>query len=140
MAVIKDRFKDWDILVVEDEPDSMEVAMRWLKLAGANVFTAPNGQDGLKIALDKKPILIISDLTMPVMDGWEMLYEIKQEPTIKDTPVIALTAHALQSIKLQAKEAGFVAHISKPLNPTKFIDQIVEIVKEVPELAARLDK
>ena len=132
---IKDRFKDWVVLVVDDEPDSLEVASRWLKLAGAQVVTASNGRDGVSAALEHNPRFILADLTMPVMDGWEMLYEIKQNAQTQSTPVIALTAHALSGIKMQTRQAGFVDHIAKPLDPHKFIEQVIGIIEDVPELA-----
>ena len=75
---------------------------------------------------------------MPVMDGWEMLYEIRQNAQTQNTPVIALTAHALSGIKMQTKQAGFVDHIAKPLDPHKFIEQVIGIIEDVPELAAIL--
>ena len=135
---IKDKFKDWVVLVVDDEPDSLEVASRWLKLAGAQVVTASNGRDGVSAALEHHPRFILADLTMPVMDGWEMLYEIRQNAQTQNTPVIALTAHALSGIKMQTKQAGFVDHIAKPLDPHKFIEQVIGIIEDVPELAAIL--
>lgn len=135
---IKDRFKDWVVLVVDDEPDSLEVASRWLKLAGAQVVAASNGRDGVSAALEYNPRFILADLTMPVMDGWEMLYEIRQNAQTQNTPVIALTAHALSGIKMQTKQAGFVDHIAKPLDPHKFIEQVIGIIEDVPELAVML--
>jgi CheY-like chemotaxis protein len=132
---IKDQFKNWNVLVVDDEPDSLEVASRWLKLAGANVITANNGQRGYEAAVEYVPKFILADLTMPVMDGWEMLYEIKHNSDTEHIPVIALTAHALSGIKAQTLQAGFVDHISKPLNPHKFVEQVVGIISQIPELA-----
>ena len=132
---IKNQFKGWNILVVDDEPDSLEVASRWLKIAGANVLTAENGRDGLEIAKAERPHFIIADLTMPVMDGWELLHELRQDPETAHIPVIALTAHAMQSVKQRAIQVGFVSHIPKPLSPIKFVDQVADIVREVPELA-----
>lgn len=133
--LIKDRFKGWDVLVVDDEPDSLYVVSRWLKLAGASVFTAENGQVGLEIARERLPRLIITDLTMPVMDGWEFHYNLKQDPATEHIPAIALTAHALHSTRERVLNAGFLDHIAKPLNPNKFVEQVLSIVQKVPELA-----
>jgi CheY-like chemotaxis protein len=138
ITLIKNRFAGWDVLIVEDEPDSMEVACRWLKLTGATVHRAENGQQGLELTQNVRPRFILSDLTMPVMDGWEMLYELKQDPSTANIPVIALTAHALKSVQEQALRAGFTAHISKPLNPNKFVEQVIDILKDVPEFYAEL--
>jgi CheY-like chemotaxis protein len=132
--LIKNRLTGWNVLVVDDEPDSLFVASRWLKLAGANVVTAQNGQAGLEIACQMLPRLIITDLTMPVMDGWELQYHLKQAARTASIPVIALTAHVMQSTKDRVVNAGFIDHISKPLNPTKFLDQVISILENVPEL------
>jgi CheY-like chemotaxis protein len=82
--------------------------------------------------------LIITDLTMSVMDGWEFHYKLKQNPATAHIPVIALTAHALHSTKERVLAAGFVDHIAKPLNPSKFVDQVISIVEKVPGLAGFL--
>jgi CheY-like chemotaxis protein len=139
MSLIKNRLAGWEVLVVDDEPDSLEVAARWLKLAGASVLRAENGQEGLELALSRFPQLIIADLTMPVMDGWELQYELRHNPATAHVPVIALTAHAMSSTRERVLAAGFVDHISKPLNPTKFIDQVLNIITKVPELADLLE-
>lgn len=136
--LIRGRLKGWDVLVVDDEPDSLYVACRWLKLAGANVLTADNGEAGLQLAADSRPRLVITDLTMPVMDGWEFHYKLKQDPATAEIPVIALTAHALHSTKERVLSAGFLDHIAKPLNPSKFVDQVITIVQKDPSLAALL--
>jgi CheY-like chemotaxis protein len=134
--MIINKFKGWDVLVVDDEPDSLEVARRWLMLAGANVLTATNGKDGLAAAREKKPRFILADLTMPVMDGWEMQFELKRDPSTAHIPVIALTAHAMQGVKERALTAGFVDHIPKPLQAQKFIFQVYQIVASMPQLAS----
>ncbi len=129
LGLIKGQFEGWTILIVDDEPDSLEVATRWLKLAGATVITAENGLAGLEAARLHKPSFVISDLTMPVMDGWEMLYEMKRNADLASTPVIALTAHAMDGIRERVLEVGFAAHIAKPLNPDKFVQQVILIIK-----------
>src|SRR5687767_11588072 len=90
--LIKNKLKGWTVLVVDDEPDSLFVAARWLKLAGATVLSAENGKDGLELARLMQPRFILTDLTMPVMDGWEFQYELRGDPSTKSIPVIALTA------------------------------------------------
>lgn len=133
-SLVKDQLREFVVLVVEDEPDSLEVATRWLRLAGATVLLACNGRQGLEIATQHRPDFILADLSMPVMDGWEMQSELRNNPDTAAIPVIALTAHAMQSVKDQVMEAGFVAHISKPLDPNKFIGQVLEIAKDAPGL------
>ncbi len=127
--LIKDQLKGEVVLVVEDEPDGLEVAVRWLKLAGATVLTATNGRHGLEVAAAHKPDFILVDLSMPVMDGWQMQRELRNNSELSGIPVIALTAHAMQSVKEQVMAAGFVAHISKPLDPNRFISQVLKVTQ-----------
>ena len=136
---VKNILVGWDIALVDDEPDSLEVALRWLRLAGARVLTASDGRAGLQMVRAAQPRLVITDLSMPDMDGWELQYELKQDPDTMHIPVIALTAHAMPSIKQQTGAAGFIGHISKPLNPTRFVFQVVDIARTVPELITHLD-
>jgi CheY-like chemotaxis protein len=140
MAVIPRLFDSWDVLVVEDEQDSLEVALRMLKLAGANVFAASNGRDGVDLAKKIRPRFILSDLSMPGMDGWEMIEAHKQNKATMETPVIALTAHTMPGDRERAMAAGFHNHISKPLDPTKFIQQLANILVDNQDLATLMGK
>jgi CheY-like chemotaxis protein len=140
MAVIPRLFDSWDVLVVEDEQDSLEVASRMLKLAGANVFSASNGRDGVDLAKKIRPRFILSDLSMPGMDGWEMIEALKQNKSTMETPVIALTAHTMPGDRERAMAAGFHNHISKPLDPMKFIQQLANILVDNQDLATLMGK
>jgi two-component system, cell cycle response regulator DivK len=131
---------DWDVLVVDDEPDSLDVASRLIKLAGAKVVTAQNGRQALDKLKTFRPKFILCDLSMPEMDGWEMLHHLKQDRTMEEIPVIALTAHTMQGDRERAIAAGFHNHISKPLDPTKFMTHLVKLLFDVPELAALLKR
>lgn len=126
----------WRVLVVDDEHDSLEVARMMLELAGAQVLTASNGQEGLAMVEKARPHFILSDLSMPVMDGWNMMRELNLDRSTHDIPVIALTAHAMSGDRERAMQAGFVNYISKPLDPDKFINQLLSIVTDTPELRA----
>lgn len=140
MAVIPRLFDSWNVLVVEDEPDSLEVATRMLKLAGANVFSANNGRDGVDLARKIRPRFILSDLSMPGMDGWEMIEALRQSKSTMETPVIALTAHTMPGDRERAMAAGFHNHISKPLDPMKFIQQLANILVDNQDLATLMGK
>jgi two-component system, cell cycle response regulator DivK len=140
MAVIPRLFDSWNVLVVEDEPDSLEVATRMLKLAGANVFSANNGRDGVDLARKIRPRFILSDLSMPGMDGWEMIEALRQTKSTMETPVIALTAHTMPGDRERAMAAGFHNHISKPLDPMKFIQQLANILVDNQDLATLMGK
>jgi CheY-like chemotaxis protein len=125
---IKDKLKGWTVLLVDDEPDNLEYASHWLTQAGANVITARNGRQGLDLARQTNPDFILADLTMPIMDGWDMQYDLKNDLTMSHIPVIAFTGHHMEGVKGRVLEAGFVDHITKPFNGQKFIEQLCEIV------------
>lgn len=133
-------FSGWDVLVVDDEADSREVATRLLRLAGANVFSAEDGRQALDLIRQhhNKFHFILSDLSMPEMDGWELLYELKKDRATLDIPLIALTAHAMNGDRERAVAAGFHNHISKPLDPPKFIRQLANLLVDIPDLAAMM--
>jgi CheY-like chemotaxis protein len=75
---------------------------------------------------------------MPEMDGWEMLFELKQDRATLDIPVIALTAHAMKGDRERAITAGFHNYLTKPLNPATFMSDVVKLLDNVPELAGAL--
>lgn len=140
MFNIPHAFVGWEVLVADDESDNLEIARRMLQMAGAKVTTAANGKLALEL-IQANPTaykFILSDLSMPEMDGWELLYELKQEPRTQNIPVIALTAHAMVGDRERGIGAGFHNYITKPLDPTKFIRQLITLLKDVPEYRSLL--
>jgi CheY-like chemotaxis protein len=125
----------WDIVVVDDEEDSLEVAEVILLEYGANVHTAINGADGLEVVRKVRPRFIISDLSMPVMDGWGFINALKADRGLADIPVIALTAHAMQGDRERALAAGFHNYLVKPLTVDTFIRDLVNLLIDIPSLA-----
>ena len=108
--------KNWIVLIVDDEPDNVQVAAKILSFLGAAVHTADNGKSGLAILNDLTPTFILLDLSMPTMDGWDMLTHIRAMPHLAKTAVIALTAHAMSGDKERALGAGFDCYIPKPFH------------------------
>src|SRR5688572_18973563 len=123
----KSSVKEWKVLAVDDEPDSLEIVSRILTFHGAAVHTASNGKAALEILSTFTPTFIIMDLSMPGMDGWEMLFSIKNLPNMKDVPVVALTAHAMKGDRERAVGAGFHHYLTKPLNPISFFDDLLAL-------------
>ncbi len=130
-----DLLNDWDIVVIDDEPDSLEVARYILDFYGANVHTATNGKEGVDLVEQVKPRFVISDLSMPEMDGWEFLSSLKSAAHMQDIPVIALTAHAMKGDRERAMAAGFQNYLTKPLTANTFIDQLLVLLLEIPQLS-----
>lgn len=129
-----DIFADWPILIVDDEPDSLLVATHILNFYGGNVFTAENGQEGFAQAKEILPRFIISDLSMPVVDGWTMLDMLRKHPPTQMIPVIALSAHAMVGDREKALEAGFNSYIPKPLSAQTFLQDLLRILGDIPHL------
>lgn len=136
----RDILKGWVVLVVDDELDSQEVASRILRHYGAFVHTAFNGKAGFELARNVRPKFIISDLSMPVMDGWGMLFEMQQDPATKDIPMIALTAHAMAGDRERAIAAGFHNYLSKPLTPATFMKDLLGVLTDLPAFADELQE
>ncbi len=104
------------ILVAEDNEDTREILLYRLKNMGNyQVLFASNGKEALELAARSKPDLIIMDLKMPVMDGWEATKALRQTPWGKDLPVIALTAQAMEKDEEKALHAGCDDYIPKPI-------------------------
>jgi CheY-like chemotaxis protein len=137
-SIRRDILQNWDVLVIDDEPDSLDVASRILRFYGANVQTAVNGKQALELIRNRKPKFIISDLSMPEMDGWELLHELKQNRATLEIPIIALTAHAMSGDRERAISAGFHNYLTKPLTSTTFIKDLLHLLEDIPELAADL--
>ncbi len=130
--------KDWSVLVVDDDPMSLQVASLILKHYGAQVYTASNGQEGLEMAKRLHPRFIISDLSMPIMDGWTMIDQLKRDRATQTIPTIALTAHAMIGDRERAIAAGFHNYLSKPLTPSTFMKDLLRLLTDIPGLATEL--
>jgi CheY-like chemotaxis protein len=135
----RDLLIGWDIVVIDDEDDSLEVAEIILDAYGANLYTARNGQEGMELIQQVRPKFVISDLSMPVMDGWGLIHEVKNDPVLSEIPVIALTAHAMVGDRERAISAGFYNYLTKPLTVETFMQDLVNLLVEIPVLADELN-
>jgi CheY-like chemotaxis protein len=127
----RDILDGWKVVVVDDENDSLEVARRILGYYQAEVHTAQNGKEGLALIRTVKPRLIISDLSMPVLDGWGLIYEMQNDRELAHIPAIALTAHAMTGDRDRAIAAGFHNYLSKPLTPHTFIKDLLTLLLDI---------
>lgn len=136
--IARDILKDWEVLVVDDELDSQEVAKRLLKRYGATVHTADNGLEALEVLKTIHPIFILSDISMPELDGWGLIYELQQDRDTAEIPIFALTAHAMQGDRERAMAVGFYNYLTKPLTPATFMENLLNIMRAVPQLEEKL--
>lgn len=112
------------ILLVEDNEMNRDMLSRRLSRNGFEVLIAVNGQEGVDIALAEKPALILMDMSLPVLDGWEATRQVKAHPETASIPVIALTAHAMASDREQAMAAGCDDFDTKPVELPRLLEKI----------------
>jgi two-component system cell cycle response regulator DivK len=110
------------VLVVEDDRDHRELARDMLTSLGARVTVAANGEEGVKHLIADGPDLILCDLRMPVMDGFEFARVVRRHPGCRNVRLVALTAMRDPVAHLQTSTAGYDAHLEKPLTPEKLED------------------
>lgn len=114
------------ILVVDDQPQISKLLNDLLTHEGYQVHLAFNGEMGYQKAKELNPSLIIMDIMMPVMSGFDSVKAIRKEPKLANVPIIFLTARGLESDKLEAEKLGAVEFVTKPFSPK----QLVQLVKK----------
>ncbi len=116
---------DVRVLLVEDVDDNRYLARCLLESAGHVVEEALNGADALERAHDAQPDVILLDMSLPIVDGWEVLRRLQADPSLSSIPVVALTAHAMAGDKERILEAGARGYIPKPLSVPNFVQQVL---------------
>jgi CheY-like chemotaxis protein len=116
------------ILVVDDEPDCVNIIRCRLEWCHYKVITAANGDEGLQIAENEKPDLVLLDTDMPVMNGNEMLERMKKHPILRDTPVIMVTALCERQDIAAASVFGIADYVTKPVDFTSLLEKISSIL------------
>jgi len=104
------------ILLVEDNELNRDMLIRRLNRAGIEVIPAENGQEALDKMVSEQPRLVLMDMNLPVLDGWTACRRAREDERIKDIPIIALTAHAMEADRLNALEAGCDDYATKPVD------------------------
>ena len=112
------------VLVVEDYQDAREMYAAYLEFSGYRVAEATNGVEALERAHALKPDIILMDLALPKMDGWEATRQLKADARTRDIPIVALTGHALAGHAEGAKAAGCDAFVTKPCLPDALVAEI----------------
>lgn len=112
------------VLVVEDYPDAREMYSEYLRFSGFRVAEARNGEEALEKAFTLRPDVILMDLALPLMDGWEATRRLKGDPRTAQILVVALTGHALAGHQEGARRAGCDSFVTKPCLPDELVDEI----------------
>jgi two-component system, cell cycle response regulator DivK len=124
------------VLLVDDYPDAREMYTEYLTFSGFDVVEASNGAEALQRAIETAPDIILMDLSLPVMDGWEATRRLKADQKTAAIPVVALTGHALAGISEGAKRAGCDAFVTKPCLPEDLVREIRRILQLQPDGAS----
>ena len=114
------------ILVVEDNENNMYLITVLLQKSGFAILEARDGAEGVELAVKEKPDLILMDIALPVLDGYEATKRIKENKETKDIPVIALTSYAMVGDRAEALNSGCDGYIEKPINPETFVAELVK--------------
>ena len=117
-----------EILVVDDNPDSLELLEHLISKEGAVVKKARNAQEAQELLLTWTPNVLLLDIAMPEMDGYELLTRIRGIERLREVPAVAVTAHAFERDKERSAKAGFAAHVSKPYEIEALVDLIGSLV------------
>jgi two-component system cell cycle response regulator DivK len=116
------------ILLVEDNEMNRDMLSRRLTRKGYEVILAQDGQEGVTTASARLPDLILMDMSLPVLNGWEATRQLKENPGTAHIPIVALTAHALNTDREKAAEAGCDAYETKPIDLPRLIQTIEELL------------
>lgn len=120
------------VLIIEDNEENRDALSRRLQRRGFEVLTAVDGRAGVKTATDELPDIILMDMNMPELDGWEATRQIKANPSTQQLPVIGLTAHAMTGDRERAIEAGCADYHTKPVEFPRLLSQIETILQNRP--------
>ena len=112
------------ILLVEDNELNRDMLSRRLQRRNFEVIIALDGEEGIRLARDEKPDLILMDMSLPKIDGWEATRTLKADPETASTPVIALTAHAMKEDEQKAKDAGCDDYDTKPVDFKRLLEKV----------------
>ena len=118
------------ILIVEDDEKSLYLVRFLLEKAGFTVVEAGDGEEALEKAAEETPNLILMDMQLPKLDGYEATRRIKADARLRQIPVIALTAYAMKGDREKTLAAGCLSYIEKPIDPATFVEEVKRVIGE----------
>jgi two-component system cell cycle response regulator DivK len=114
------------VLIVEDQEDNRAILRDLLSKSGYDLIEATNGEEGVALAQSQRPDLILMDVQLPIIDGYEATRRIKSKAELRSIPVIAVTSYALSGDEAKARAAGCDAYVAKPFSPRQLLAKIRE--------------
>ncbi len=116
------------VLLVEDNEDNLVVYRTILEHVGFRVIEARDGEEGVSRARSQQPDIILMDISIPKMDGWEATQRLKGDDATAGIPIIALTAHALEEDRVKAMRAGCDGYLAKPVEPRRVVQEVEKFI------------
>lgn len=120
------------ILLVEDNAMNLDMLKRRLERRGFEVLVAQDGAEGVRVAVEAQPRLVLMDISLPVMDGWEATRQLKAHPRTSGIPILVLTAHALSTDRDKCFAAGADDYDTKPVDFKRLLDKIAALLGQEP--------
>ena len=117
------------ILVADDNLDAREMYCMYLRHEGFDCIEAENGAEALRLAREHRPVVVLMDATMPGVDGWQAIEQIRAEPDLRGTAVVMLTAHAFDEHRRRAESVGADAFLAKPVLPDELARRIRQLLR-----------
>jgi CheY-like chemotaxis protein len=118
------------VLVVEDNELNMKLVRGLIQIGKYRMLEAIDAESGIQLTREQQPDLILMDIQLPGMDGLTATKILKEDPSLKDIPIVALTSYAMQGDKEKAIQAGCTGYIAKPIDTRKFLETISEYLKD----------
>lgn len=119
-----------NILVIEDTLDNRQILNDLLTAAGYTITEAQDGETGVKLAAELRPDLILMDVQLPLIDGYEATRQIRANPETRHIPIIAVTSYALSGEETKAADAGCDGYVAKPFSPRKLLALVNELLEK----------
>jgi len=120
------------VLLVEDYDDAREMYVEYLTLCGFEMAEAANGLQAIERALERLPHIVVMDLSLPQMDGWETARRLREDARTAGIPILALTGHVLADFSKRARESGFDGFLTKPCLPEDLVAEIHRVLDARP--------
>lgn len=130
----------WKVLIVDDEPDNLGVLDLVFRFHKATVFTAESGSQCLKLLESENLTLLLIDIQMPLMSGFDLLDIVRKDPRWRNLPVIAVSAHAMAGDSERALEAGFDGYVTKPISAMTLAETVKALVEAKQGAKAGMEK
>lgn len=116
------------VLLVEDNEDNLVVYRTILEHVGYRVIEARDGEEGVNRARSEQPDMILMDISIPKIDGWEATVRLKDDAETSEIPIVALTAHALEEDRAKAMRAGCDGYLAKPVEPRRVVQEVEKFI------------